>query len=697
MAARLGRLLDCFRRSAASSSSSSSSASSFGSGLARLPATAAPPPPKANLARSTSSAASSSATVFEHAQSTMASPHHRFCPTDPNSFANTDEIKINHSHLALDVDFEKRILAGSVTHTATVVGKNVSQFVLDTSFLSINDVALIDGANSSDAQKLKFELAERDEKFGSRLTIHFASPVAEGQVVNVRIAYATTENCTALQWLTPSQTVGKKFPYLFSQCQAIHARSMVPIMDTPGVKITYSADITGPANLRALMSAIRTGEETVGDKKVFHFKQETSIPSYLIALCVGNLASIKIGPRSTVWSEPEVIEAAAWEFASTEEFIVTGENLLTPYDWGIYDLLVLPASFPYGGMENPCLTFVTPTLLAGDRSLVDVVAHEISHSWFGNLVTTQNWEHFWLNEGFTVFLERKIAGRLHGQAVLEFDAIIGLKALTESVDHYAEIKRPEFTCLCPRLENQDPDEAFSSVPYEKGFNFLFYLEKALGGPSVFEPYLKAHVQKFAHKSINTDDFKKYLYEFYADKEGKTAVLEAVDWEAWFHKPGMPPVTNHFDDSLAVACQQLADEWDAARSDPSAAPSSRAAWDAFTSNQKVMFLEKLLQKPHHLPASVLAHFSTLYTMSTIQNAEIRFRWQWLCLIAGYQPIFPEVAAFLGQVGRMKFVRPLYRALDKCGAEGREVAKQTFLKNRTFYHPICAAMVAKDLGL
>ena len=221
------------------------------------------------------------------------------------------------------------------------------------------------------------------------------------------------------------------------------------------------------------MSALPTSEKTSPQKNTYSFNQPIEIPAYLIALAVGNLKGIRVGPRTTVWSEPEVVEAAAWEFQDTESFITTGESLLTPYVWGTYDLLLLPASFPYGGMENPCLTFVTPTLLAGDRSLVDVVAHEIAHSWMGNLVTTQNWEHFWLNEGFTVFIERKIAGRLHGEATRQFNAIIGYKALKESVDHFKETNHMEFSCLCPCLRNCDPDDAFSSVPYGKSTCYNF--------------------------------------------------------------------------------------------------------------------------------------------------------------------------------------------------------------------------------
>lgn len=238
-------------------------------------------------------------------------------------------------------------------------------------------------------------MEDRHEKFGSALTIKLEQALKEGEQAKIVIDYATTEGCTACQWLDPSQTVGKKHPYLFTQCQAIHARSLVPCQDSPSIKLTYSANINAP--LRALMSAVPTGEDKQANgTTTYKFYQGTRMPSYLIALAVGNLEGRVISERSSVWTEPEVIEAAEWEFKEhTEKFISTAEELLTPYDWGRYDLLVLPASFPYGGMENPCLTFVTPSLLAGDRSLVDVVAHEIAHSWMGNLVTTENWEHFW--------------------------------------------------------------------------------------------------------------------------------------------------------------------------------------------------------------------------------------------------------------------------------------------------------------
>ncbi|KAJ3057231.1 Leukotriene A-4 hydrolase [Rhizophlyctis rosea] len=286
-------------------------------------------------------------------------------------------------------------------------------------------------------------------------------------------------------------------------------------------------------------------------------------------------------------------------------------------------------------------------------------------------------------------------GRLHGQAVLEFDAIIGLKALKESVDHFVETGEEKFSALVPNLKDEDPDDAFSSVPYEKGFNLLFYLEKLVGGSTIFEPYVKAHVENFSHKSITTSDFKDFLYRYFEKHHSdKIRLLDSVNWEAWFHKSGMPIVDNHFDQTLAKACEDLANKWDAARDDASG-PWPRIEFDRFTTEQKMGFLEKLLLKKP-FPHKTLEALESSYELTKFKNAEIRFRWQWLCLNAEYEEIFPQVVDFVTSVGRMKFVRPLYRQLNKC-KNGSELAKKTFQEHRAFYHPICAAMVAKDLGL
>ncbi|KAI9140711.1 peptidase family M1-domain-containing protein [Paraphysoderma sedebokerense] len=616
-----------------------------------------------------------------------------YSPDDPNSFANTHQARVSHVHLDLTTDFARKVLYGSVVLDFVALDK-ATIVILDTSGLKVQKAEM-------GGKELKFELSAHHEKFGSALSVTLPSAVEKGTQFKLKITYETGEKCTAAQWLAPEQTVGKKHPYLFTQCQAIHCRSLVPIQDSPVVKLTYSAAITVPSPLRALMSALRTGDApspVLKSHHVYKFNQPTSIPSYLIALAVGNLTGVDVGPRTTVFAEPEVVKEAASEFDETEEFIKIAENLITPYEWGRYDLLLLPASYPYGGMENSCLTFVTPTLLAGDKSLTDVIAHEISHSWAGNLVTTRNWEHFWLNEGWTMFIERKIIGRMKGEPHRQFSAIIGYKALEESIEHFGPSNR--LTALKPDLKETDPDDAFSSVPYEKGFNFLYYLEQLLGGASVFEPYMKAYFQKFAHQSISTDDWKKYLYEYFESHHGieKVKLLNTVEWDKWLNAPGLPPKKNVFDNTLASDAEKLAERWDRCRGKFDINEFEVSDLEKFSSLQIVAFLEKLDSK-EPLPHQILQNMDNVYGLSNVRNSEIRFRWQLLCIRtfhAEYEPIYPHAAKFVVEQGRMKYVRPLYRALNKT-KNGKQLALDTFHKNKMFYHPICGQMIAKDLGV
>jgi len=343
---------------------------------------------------------------------------------------------------------------------------------------------------------------------------------------------------------------------MFSQCQSIHARSVMPCQDTPAVKFSYDAIIEHPTELTALMSALIDKKESGKT----HFKQAVPIPAYLVAIAIGKLVSRPLGENSNVWAEEGIVDACAAEFSETSTMLKTASDICGPYVWKQYDLLVMPPSFPYGGMENPCLTFVTPTLLAGDKSLADVVAHEIAHSWTGNLVTNKNFEHFWLNEGFTVFVESKIVGRMQGDKELDFKMISNLIDLQECVSNlYKEINQsirlnlnlflqlrsqlsatPELTKLVVDLSNCGPDDAFSSVPYMKGSTFLRYLEDLLGGPAVFEPFLRDYLKKFAYKSIETDDFKGALYDYFKDSEQKDK-LSVIDWDLWLKGEGMPPI------------------------------------------------------------------------------------------------------------------------------------------------------------
>ncbi|KAI7890724.1 peptidase family M1-domain-containing protein [Mucor mucedo] len=607
---------------------------------------------------------------------------------DLSSQANIDQVKTTHLHLNWNVDFKSQILYGSVVLDLVTSVENVNKVVLDTSYLDIQSVTL------GEKESLKYQVAERYADLGSALTIDVPVIEKTGTQFQLTIQYATTEKCTAVQFLTPEQTLGGKHPYLFSQSEPIHGRAMIPCQDSPSVKVTYSASVK--SDLPVVMSALQTGIDDEHDgTKTYHFRQNTTIPSYLIAIAVGNLVGREIGPRSSVWCEPEMIDAAAWEFADTELFVATGEDLLTPYEWGRYDLLVLPPSFPYGGMENPCLTFVTPTLLAGDKSAVNVIAHEISHSWMGNLVTTNSWKHYWLNEGWTVFIERKILGRLHGEATRQFEALSGLKSLQESVDLFGPDSLK--TVLNPDLRGgANPDDFFSKVPYEKGFNFLYHIEKVVGGPSIFEPYMKAYVKHFASTSISTQDWQEFLFAYMEETHGPSMVekLNTIDFDAWINKPGMPPVDPQFDTSLADACYDLAKRWDEAR-DADLSQFSPKDIEDFSASQKIVFLERLTDaKP--LPHALIIKMDELYNLTSNHNADLRLRWQQICLMSSYEPIYPEVVKFVTEQGRMKFVRPLYRLLHEAD-NGAQLAVDTYLAHKSFYHPIAAQLIEKDIGL
>jgi len=419
------------------------------------------------------------------------------------------------------------------------------------------------------------------------------------------------------------------------------------------------------------------------------------IPAYLLAIAVGNLKGIKIGPRSTVWSEPEVVDKAANEFVNTEDFIKIGEEYLTEYVWGVYDLLVLPPSFPFGGMENPCLTFVTPTIVVGDRSLVDVIAHEISHSWTGNLVTNSNWQHFWLNEGHTMYLERKILSKLHGEAYRDFSAIIGWNDLNAAIEAYGK-EDENFTALVPDLREKDPDDSFSTVPYEKGFNLLYYLEKILGGPEVFDPFLKEYIIHFYNKSLNTNEWKDFLYDYFEKHDkSKVKILDTVDWNAWFYGYGLPPIDPKFDRTLLNMCDDLAKKWLNKKDATSFDEFSLKDIEDFDAKQLMIFISKINDEGP-FSKTFIEGMDKVYGFTKTKNSEVRFLWQMLCLNSEYEEIFPEVIKFVEEQGRMKFVIPLYRALYNT-KNGADLAVSTFKKNIKFYHPIAVDNISKALKL
>ncbi|KAG8823910.1 hypothetical protein FRC19_002883 [Serendipita sp. 401] len=653
--------------------------------------------------------------------------------SDPTTQSNYTSIASFHVDLYWILDWEKQLITGHAVNRLRAKADGVDKVVLDTSFLNISKVEV--GGQQVDVRRIlarmsnhstdyilrclaheKFKLGEHHEVMGSSLTIPINTPLAKDEEVEVVVWYSTTPECTALQWLDKEQTAGKKFGYLFSQCQPIYARSIAPVQDSPSVKITYTSTVQSV--LPVCMSAIRVSPpsngplhdgKTVGkDEVVYKYKQPTPIPPYLLAIAAGNLAyrafDVPSGVNWTsgVWTEPELMERCFWEFSQdTSKFVSNAEKILIPYHWGVYDILVLPPSFPYGGMENACLTFLTPTLLSGDRALVDVIAHELTHSYFGNGVTQKDSSAFWLNEGWTTYFERVLAQVLHGPQARDFSFIIGAKALVDSLKGYES--KPKYQRLVIEFDyGEDPDDAYSSIPYEKGANFLLYLERQLGGLDIFLKYAQDYVKTFDGKSIGTEEWKEHLYWYFKANGGdeKIAVLDAVDWDAWLYGEGLQlPVEMKYDTTLATQAYELAAKWDKSRdTDISKLTFKSADIEGWNTNQLIVFLEKL-ETLEPLPRAHVHALADTYGFNSSKNAEVGLRWFEVALISPAAPDFAQSAADwvvdpTSLKGRMKFCRPVFKVLYKVDSK---LAIKTFEANKTAFHPIARRMIAKDLGV
>lgn len=607
---------------------------------------------------------------------------------DYSTLSNYKSFKVDQSSLDVHIDFAKSVISGTVSYEIGKLKQNERFIKLDTSFLEVFSVKINDNEN------VDFEIVERKEPLGSQLIV---KPSDLPESFQLSLEFSTTSRCTALQWLDEHQTSGK--PYVFSQLEAIHARSLFPCFDTPSIKSPFVANIK--SDLPVVFSGIQTGYDE--EKKVYSFEQTVPISVYLIGIASGDLTNAEIGPRSKVYVEPYRLKDAQWEFnGDVEKFITTAEDIIFKYEWGTYDILINPNSYPYGGMESPNMTFATPTLIAHDKSNIDVIAHELAHSWSGNLVTNCSWDHFWLNEGWTVYLERRITGAIHGEATRHFSALIGWNDLDSSI---TAMKNPaRFSTLVQNLKDgTDPDNAFSTVPYEKGSTLLFYLENLLGGKEHFDPFIKHYFTKFSRKSLDTWQFLDTLFEFFHEKR---ALLESVDWETWLFAPGMPPkpelITSLADDVYSLADRWIASAQRLKTSEEFEQHFNSADIGQFSSNQLVLLLDTLVQGGSQEDSSfkwsdhpvAAESFSSIYSdkIGNSQNAEVIFRTYRLKFSSHIKSSYTELAEWLGTVGRMKFVRPGYRLLNEVD---RPLALKTFERFKDSYHPICKSLVKQDL--
>ena len=408
-----------------------------------------------------------------------------------NTFSNYEIVKQTKIEVNFKVDFTKKIITGKekIYFEALEDGEVI---VLDSKNIEISSIIDSDSGKVLD---YIFDDYYKLESMGVPLKIY--KEYNQGDKFSIVLNFHTTEEGMAIDWLNPEQTSSKKYPFMYSQGEMILIRELLPIQDTPAIKMPVSVSITVPKPLLGLVAGIYQDEIDNGDTTTYFYSLKIPIPSYLIAIAVGDIVVRKISDRVKVYSEREIIDKAAYEFGDTETFLQIAEDYVGPYEWGEYNLLILPPSFPFGGMENPTLTFVTPSIITGDRSLASVVCHELSHSWTGNLVTNQNWADFWLNEGFTMFLERKITERFIDLDMAKLDAMVYFTDLIDDFNTYGESN--SLTSLRPDLLGRNPDEAFTNVPYEKGFNFLYYLQNITNLRSsndTFRKFIRRYVSNF---------------------------------------------------------------------------------------------------------------------------------------------------------------------------------------------------------
>ena len=584
-------------------------------------------------------------------------------PHDRHSFARPNEVAVRHVSLDLALDFDRRIASG--TCTLSIDRRDpAAPLMLDSSGLDITEVR-----DAASGATLAFSRGEVDAILGQPLSIELA-----GGTTRVAIDYATRDGeASAMQWLTAEQTSGAH-PFVFTQGQSILTRSWIPLQDSPGVRVTWDATIRAPKALRPLMSAIRSGGNA---EQGWTFDMDRPVPSYLIALACGDLVKRDVSERCAVWAEPAVVEKATAELEDMERMLSACEDLFGPYRWGRYDVLILPPAFPFGGMENPCLTFATPTILAGDKSLVALIAHELAHSWSGNLVTNATWRDFWLNEGFTVYLEQRIMEHVYGVERAKMEIALAMRGLAAEL---RRLPKPD-QILHVDLAGRNPDDGMTAVPYDKGAAFLRRLEEVIGRAE-FDAFLRSWFDAHAFQSVTTADFEQWLNQELLDQQPDVAAQ--IDLDTWIHAGGLPadaptPRAAAFEAVDSVRNQVAAEKSAAALANS----------DDWNTQQWLRFLDGL-----PADASLLAALDEARDFTNSGNSEILAAWLAIAIAADYQPAMPRLQQFLLEVGRRKFLVPLYKAL-LAAPDGRARAMAIYRQARPRYHSVSTGTLDKLL--
>lgn len=587
---------------------------------------------------------------------------------DSSTFAKPQVARVTHVDLDLALDFERQSVGG-VAMLDILARPDASQVVLDSDGLQVSRITDARG------NELDFEIGETVEGKGAPLTVTI------GNARRIMVYYTANPAADALQWLEPEQTAGGDHPFLFSQGQAILNRSWIPTQDSPGIRQTWEARITAPKPLDVVMSGVRQGEpEDLGNgRRAFTFAMDKPVPPYLIAIAAGDIDFRAIGPRTGVWAEPEVLDRAHWEVADTEEMVEAAEEFYGPYRWGRYDMIVLPPAFPYGGMENPVMTFLTPTFIAGDRSLTGLVAHELAHSWSGNLVTNAVWADSWLNEGVTSYFENRIIEEIYGEKRAEQEAALSFAAIQETLAEVGE-DAPGTALHQP----EGVDGAGSAIVYDKGAAFLRTLEHMVGRER-FDAWLRQWFDNHAFEPATSNMIYEDMRTNLARSE---AEAERLMLREWIFEPGLPDNVVRPDPAAFAMVDAAAAAYAASGTIPAAAD-----WRKWSSAERQRFLQKL---PQERTAEQLAALdSRLGLMSTGNNEEL-FLWLELALANRYEPAVPKVETFLAEVGRAKFVRPLFATLMGEGDWGQPIARRIYAQTRPGYHAVTRAGVDEVVG-
>ena len=582
------------------------------------------------------------------------SAYYSFSANDLHSFAKPKEAVITHMSLSIDVDMEKQIIRGIASYTIEK-SANATLIWFDTKQLNIEKVLLNENI------KTNFQLSPEKPFLGRGLSVNITPDTK-----TVSIYYSTTKESAALQWLKPEQTEGKNAPFLFTQGQAILTRTWIPIQDSPGIRISWDAKVKVPPTLLPVMSAQNPKQKN--ETGEYTFRMVEPVPAYLIALAVGDLHFITLSDRTGVYAEADMIGRASDELMEMDKMLESAEKLYGTYQWGRYDVIVLPPSFPFGGMENPRLTFATPTIIAGDRSLISLVAHELAHSWSGNLVTNATWDDFWLNEGFTVYFERRIMESISGKEYADMLAVLGYQDLLETIEDFGDTSSA--TKLKLNLKDKDPDDGMSDIAYEKGYFFLQYLESKLGRTS-FDLFLNEYFKNYAFRTITTEEFLGFLNKKFAGK------LDPSQIDEWIYKPGLPKTLNK---PVSVRFEMVDKEL--SRFIDQSTKADKLETKNWSTHEWIRFIRNL---PKSIPINRMIELDNAFSFTQSKTAEIQFAWYIQAIQHDYTKADNAIISFLSSVGRRKFVLPLFKALFS-NNRTTQLAKDTYIKLKEGYHSV-----------